>query len=482
MRKICPISLVALVLSWLLSWGPLPAGAYYPPLQATGSASDSGWSFSVSLPQGGAISAQGGYPPEATVSNFVNNRVMAWVVSAGSTSTVEYCTFDPFVNNFIFGSPGEYYAEVSQLTVTDGVVAYIAKETPSGPSKFCYATYDPAKAAWQKSSFSPEDDPNVPLASGLTYQSNSGILLFSYQYNSTVDGQLLFAWTVDVYDPIWGGWAASLGSSVGGTSDAPYQNLTLKNGGTVFYTSGKYETTNVMHGYDVQLHSWEEGPAKAWAYFVAQPTSGSSPLWVWFTDMSIGGTNWSWTFGDGDTSTSRSPYHTFQSDGYFPVTQKVTGSGTSYHKKTISVGVPPSLIWFAAYSSMASSEDLALLRQYRDEVLSNDPRGKVYKDQLYDNSDAALTVLMDNPELLAQARNLINANMGAVVQVLQGHEGTVYDPEEVLAFLQSFEEQSPPQLKALINVVQKEMRHSQRQNETFLGFRLGAEGRGHSRD
>jgi hypothetical protein len=483
MRKIWPIFLVALVLSWLLAWGPLPAGAYYPPLQATGSAGDSGFSFSVTLPQGGSILANGGYPPGTTVSNFINNRIMAWVVSAGSTSTVEYCTFDPFVNDFIFGSPGEYYEEVSQLTVADGVVAYVAKDTASGPSRFCYATYDPAKAAWQKSSFSPEDDPYVPLAYGLIYQSNSGVLLFSYQYNSKVNGQLLYTWTVDVYDPIWGGWAASLGSLVGVVSDTPYKNLTLKNGGTVFYTTGdKYETTNVMYGYDVQLHSWEEGPAKAWAYFVAQPTSGSSPLGVWFTDMSIGGTNWSWTFGDGDTSTSRSPYHTFQSDGYFPVTQKVTGSGTSYYSKTISVGVTPPLVWFAAYSSMASSEDLTLMRRYRDEVLSKDPRGKVYKDQLYDNSDAALTVLMDNPELLAQARNLINANMGAVVQVLQGHEGTIYDPNEVLIFLQSFEEYAPPQLKALINVVQKEMRQSQQKDKTFLGFRLGAKGRGHSRD
>jgi hypothetical protein len=128
--------------------------------------------------------------------------------------------------------------------------------------------------------------------------------------------------------------------------------------------------------------------------------------------------------------------------------------------------------WTRAYASLARADDLSLLRQYRDKVLSKDPWGKVYKAQLYQNSGAALTVLWDHPELLLQAKNLIAANMGAMNQVLQGHEGVIYDTKAVLAFLQSFGKKSPPKLQALINQVQKDLRQSQRGGKPFLGFRL----------
>jgi len=128
--------------------------------------------------------------------------------------------------------------------------------------------------------------------------------------------------------------------------------------------------------------------------------------------------------------------------------------------------------WTRAYANLVKADDLGLLRQYRDKVLSKDPRGQVYKAQLYQNSGAALTVLMDHPELLLQAKNLIDANMGAVIQTLQGHRGTIYDSEAVLAFLQSFGEKSPPPLQAAVKGMQKELRQSHRQRKSFLGFRL----------
>ncbi|MDI6784792.1 MAG: PKD domain-containing protein, partial [bacterium] len=66
------------------------------------------------------------------------------------------------------------------------------------------------------------------------------------------------------------------------------------------------------------------------AYFVASPTSGNPPLWVWFTDMSIGATSWSWNFGDGGSSGERSTYHIYNSYGVFTVTQSVSGPGGSH--------------------------------------------------------------------------------------------------------------------------------------------------------
>jgi PKD repeat protein len=63
------------------------------------------------------------------------------------------------------------------------------------------------------------------------------------------------------------------------------------------------------------------------ASFSAAPTSGYAPLAVQFTDTSAGGpTGWSWTFGDGGTSTAQNPAHTYQSPGTYSVTLTVTNS------------------------------------------------------------------------------------------------------------------------------------------------------------
>jgi PKD repeat protein len=74
------------------------------------------------------------------------------------------------------------------------------------------------------------------------------------------------------------------------------------------------------------------------AYFVAQPKIGSSPLWVWFTDMSIAGSAWNWNFADNSGSTNRSPHHTFVSPGTYPVSQQINGA--SNYTQPVIVGGP----------------------------------------------------------------------------------------------------------------------------------------------
>jgi PKD repeat protein len=74
---------------------------------------------------------------------------------------------------------------------------------------------------------------------------------------------------------------------------------------------------------------------------VAQPKVGSSPLWVWFTDMSIAGANWSWDFGDNLLVIWRSPYYSFTAPGNYQVTQWI--SGPSNYSQTIIVGYPSTL-------------------------------------------------------------------------------------------------------------------------------------------
>jgi hypothetical protein len=177
-----------------------------------------------------------------------------------------------------------------------------------------------------------------------------------------------------------------------------------------------------------------------------------------------------WWFGDGATSIKRSDYHTYTQDGFYMSQQQIKGAGNDVYNRGIYVGIPAP--WGQVYAKTVSGENLTLLRQYRDEVLNRSDQGKNFVTQVYDNSAAAFNVMLGHPELLAKARNLIQANQGAVIRVLQGREGIIYNPEEALSFLQSFGEKAPPRLRALVNVLQKEMRESQREGKPFLGFKL----------
>jgi PKD repeat protein len=62
------------------------------------------------------------------------------------------------------------------------------------------------------------------------------------------------------------------------------------------------------------------------ANFTGTPTSGAAPLAVAFTDTSTGEpTAWSWSFGDGTTSTQRNPNKTYAVPGTYTVSLTVTG-------------------------------------------------------------------------------------------------------------------------------------------------------------
>lgn len=84
------------------------------------------------------------------------------------------------------------------------------------------------------------------------------------------------------------------------------------------------------------------------ADFQANPTSGSSPMNVYFWDDSAthpgcSATAWEWDFGDGGTSVERNPQHIYETSGIFSVSMKVTSPGgfdTDLKNNLIRVDVP----------------------------------------------------------------------------------------------------------------------------------------------
>jgi len=77
------------------------------------------------------------------------------------------------------------------------------------------------------------------------------------------------------------------------------------------------------------------------ADFSANPTSGTAPLTVNFTDHSTNtSTSWQWDFGDGNTSTQQNPSHTYNNPGNYTVSLTATnnyGSDTKTNNSYITV-------------------------------------------------------------------------------------------------------------------------------------------------
>lgn len=106
------------------------------------------------------------------------------------------------------------------------------------------------------------------------------------------------------------------------------------------------------------------------AAFSGTPTSGNAPLDVTFTDESTGDpTSWSWDFGDGNTSTTQNPVHTYNNDGTYTVSLTATnaqGSDTHTENNYITVGSgpqPPT----AAFSGTPTSGNAPLAVTFTDE-------------------------------------------------------------------------------------------------------------------
>lgn len=77
----------------------------------------------------------------------------------------------------------------------------------------------------------------------------------------------------------------------------------------------------------------------------ASEVSADDALTYTFTDQSTGADSYSWTFGDGETSTDASPSHTYTDGGSFEVTQTVTNAGgTDTFSATIDVVAPFSIV------------------------------------------------------------------------------------------------------------------------------------------
>jgi PKD repeat protein len=97
------------------------------------------------------------------------------------------------------------------------------------------------------------------------------------------------------------------------------------------------------------------------AGFSAQPTSGTAPLSVRFTDSSSGApTAWQWNFGDGNTtgSTTRDPVHLYTAPGTYTVTLRASNNnGGDLETKSGYIVVAQGVIPIDGYTNPPTDPD-----------------------------------------------------------------------------------------------------------------------------
>jgi PKD repeat protein len=125
------------------------------------------------------------------------------------------------------------------------------------------------------------------------------------------------------------GTSYSSSKSVGSISN-PADIIVASHGSGEFFPGDLDELTYVVG-------SGSTGPPNA--SFTASPTSGKAPVKVSFKDTSTNSpSKREWDFGDGSTSTSQNPSHTYDSAGNYTVTLTVTnGAGSDTATGQISV-------------------------------------------------------------------------------------------------------------------------------------------------
>jgi len=103
------------------------------------------------------------------------------------------------------------------------------------------------------------------------------------------------------------------------------------------------------------------------AEFVGSPLSGTEPLTVNFTDQSTDATGWDWTFGDGGTSTTQNPSHTYTTAGTYTVTLTASNvCGTDVNQKVDYITVDPCVAPTADFSGTPTNGEEPLAVDFTD--------------------------------------------------------------------------------------------------------------------
>jgi len=228
-----------------------------------------------------------------------------------SNGEISYYVNDPF------GKKGCYHKDYG--TYTNEIAQ---------PVKYSYSDMglgEPSRGLFKVTSRLPTPaEPSVSTSPATSVDSSSAIL---NGYLSSMGG----ASSCTVYfeygtTKLYGSTTGTQTKSSTGTFSQAFTGLSP--GTTYHYRAVASNSAGTVCGADTMFTS--SSATAPVANFIGTPASGTAPLTVQFTDTSTGDpTTWSWSFGDGATSTERHPIHTYTAPGTYTVSLTVTSAGGS---------------------------------------------------------------------------------------------------------------------------------------------------------
>ena len=155
------------------------------------------------------------------------------------------------------------------------------------------------------------------------------------------------------------------------------------------------------------------------------------------------------------TTTSLSPSTT---TSVSPSTSTISSTSSIVSSSTTSI----SLLWPMAYDKMwgaGKDENLLLLRLFRDEILLNTEFGREYVFMLYNNSLEIVTLLLQEPSLTMQTKEVIDELLIGIESLLYADEiQTSQDTiDNVVSLLNNFKSYASPKLKTAIKKLKKDI-------------------------
>lgn len=265
---------------------------------------------------------------------YVNDGIISWVAKSIVNRLdylVGYATYDVARNSWklaVHNCHSKWETPPPAPTIKDGVMTFARLTGHNYASEWTLHayTYDVTIGTWRGKEV---------LQSGRTPHAilcKDGVVAWILgPYYSEVD-RLYMA-----YDLVLRDWQSNLTRLI-------YPQGTPTQSSSISHATVEYRNTpqsaSLLSGYFHSTQSWHHqtnpdsaGPrTEPYSLFYPSTFSGEWPLGVWFIDMSLGGSfgspsSYRWTFGDGNTSASQSPYHVYGVPGAYTVQQTVYRPG-----------------------------------------------------------------------------------------------------------------------------------------------------------
>ncbi len=334
---------------------------------------------------------------EAENSFTVTIDDMPTVDAPADVTACETYTLPALTNGAYFASTGGVtpIAEGTAITSTQTIYVYASNGTCEAENSFT-VTIDDMPTVDAPANVEACDSYSLPaLSNGAYFASSGGVTpiaegtaittdqtVYVYASNGTCEAENSFDITIfDGFTAI----ATSIDESGVGTNDgsvtvvmtggaAPFGGEW--NNGAATNSAGSSMILSPLNGgyYEVTVTDDNGCTATAGATvntagaapvanFSADNTDGCDNLIVTFTDLSNNTpSSWSWTFGDGNTSSDQNPVHTYASAGTYTVSLTATngnGSDDVIMTDYITVGETPSLIMSMTQETVAGNDGTA---------------------------------------------------------------------------------------------------------------------------